>query len=225
MLASLTFFLHSICTCPVYTVHHLWQFSHCTDLTPGCAVGLVDSCLASVTSRQLTDEPIRIPAGNRSKDKPRPLAPVHPYVERIIGQLLMMASSDIDGGVRRATIECLLSAFDPRKHYSLKPFFTHADSVAALTLCLNDVVPHVRLAALSIMGHISRLNSAAASPVLRRYLEQLLTDIEHCPDSHRLDDSTMLLAEMIHQVRLRSLALFGTGQGCKRCRSFCDPSC
>ena len=90
----------------------------------------------------------------------------------------------------------------PCRQYSLKPFFTNSDAVRALTLCLNDVVPHVRLAALTMLGRLARLNPAAATPVLRRCLEQLLTDIEHCPDSRRLDDSTMLLAEMIRQVRL-----------------------
>ena len=87
------------------------------------------------------------------------------------------------------------------RQYSLKPFFTNSDAVRALTLCLNDVVPHVRLAALTMLGRLARLNAAAATPVLRRCLEQLLTDIEHCPDARRLDDSTMLLAEMIRQVR------------------------
>lgn len=126
---------------------------------------------------------------------------MHPYVERIVSHLLMMAASDVDAAVRRSTIECLLSAFDARKLFSLRTFFTHADAVAAIALCLNDVVPGVRLAALTITGRVSRLNPAAATPVLRRYLEQLLTDIEYCADSRRLDDSTMLLAEMIHQVR------------------------
>jgi serine/threonine-protein kinase mTOR len=156
--------------------------------------------LLPLRRRSLTDEPANghAPGG---QDKPRPLAPVHPFVERITSHLLTLAASDVDGGVRRATIECLLSAFDARKQYSLRQFFTHADAVAALTLCLNDVVPAVRLAALTIMGRIARLNPAAATPVLRRYLEQLLTDIEHCPDARRLEDSTMLLTEMIHQAR------------------------
>ena len=150
--------------------------------------------------RSLTDEPNGLASNNGIKEKPRPLAPVHPIVERIAGHMLTLAASDIDGGVRRSTIECLLSAFSSNHTYSLKQFLTHAGAVRALTLCLNDTMPRVRLAALTIMGRIARINPAAATPVLRRCLEQLLTDIEHCPDARRLEDSTALLAEMIHQV-------------------------
>jgi hypothetical protein len=149
----------------------------------------------------MTDEPLRARAPN-SKERPRPLAPIHVFIERMLTQLLTMAACDTDSTVRLSTIVCLRSTFEPRRHLGLRTFFTRTDTVRSLSLCLNDSVPAVRLAALTIVGHVSRINRAVAFPVLRHYLEQLLVEIEHCGDSQRLEDSTTLLAEMICQVRI-----------------------
>ena len=65
--------------------------------------------------RQLEEEAAGRHCTNGKTSSARPLAPVHPFVERIIGHLLTMAASDIDAGVRRATVECLLSAFESDK--------------------------------------------------------------------------------------------------------------
>jgi hypothetical protein len=147
----------------------------------------------------MTVEPIRA-KGASDKQRPRPLAQIHIFIDRMITQLLAMAACDTDCGVRLATIECLRSTFEPNRQLTLRTFFTRTDTVRNLAICLNDSVPAVRLAALTMVGQVSRINRAVAFPVLRRYLEQLLVDIEHCGDSQGLEDATTLLAEMICQV-------------------------
>jgi serine/threonine-protein kinase mTOR len=123
----------------------------------------------------------------------------HAVVECIVGQLLTMAASDMDASVRRAVVESFLPTFEEEgcDGKSLQTIFAQADSASALTVCLNDVSQHVRLASLTIMGKIAQFNPAAASPVLRRHLQQLLADFESSPDSARLDATTVLLSKMI----------------------------
>lgn len=130
----------------------------------------------------------------------------HFAVEHIVKQLLTMAAADMDPAVRRAIVERFLPAFlddggpdaGPDEE-GLLMFFAQAESANALTLCLNDTNAHVRLASLTIMGKIARLNPAVSFPVLRRHLQQLLGDFSSSADSARLDETAVLLSAMIEQ--------------------------
>ena len=134
----------------------------------------------------------------------------HCAVEHIIKQLLTMAAADMDPAVRRAIVERFLPSFlgpdasgsadgGPSHDEGLLMFFAQVESANALTLCLNDTNAHVRLASLTIMGKIARLNPAVSFPVLRRHLQQLLGDFSSSADSARLDETAVLLSAMIEQ--------------------------
>lgn len=151
---------------------------------------------------QLAEEP--------SFEQSERLRAAHATVERIVSALLRLAVSDLDAGVRRAAAECFRGTVtrpatrEGSAAGSLIMFFAQASATRALTLCLNDPSAPVRVATLTVLGHLVASNPAAAFPVLRRHLHQLLADIQHGPDSKRLDEAALLLAEMVEQVRLRS---------------------
>ena len=56
-------------------------------------------------------------------------------------------------------------------------------SLRGLFIALNDESSAVRALAIRLAGHISGLNPAYVMPALRRHLMQLLSDMDHSPDS------------------------------------------
>jgi serine/threonine-protein kinase mTOR len=61
-----------------------------------------------------------------------------------------------------------------------------ADCLRALFIALNDESLEVRATTIKVLGRLAAWNPAYVSPALRRHVLQLLTDMEHSPDSkHR----------------------------------------
>lgn len=66
---------------------------------------------------------------------------------------------------------------------ALDPFLAQADALRPLFVALNDEGVAVRATAVRLVGRLAGWNPAYAAPALRRHLLQLLTDMEHSPDS------------------------------------------
>jgi FKBP12-rapamycin complex-associated protein len=66
---------------------------------------------------------------------------------------------------------------------SLDAYLAQADALRPLFVALNDESVAVRATAVRLVGRLAAWNPAYVAPALRRHLLQLLTDMEHSPDS------------------------------------------
>lgn len=67
-------------------------------------------------------------------------------------------------------------------------------------MALNDESKDVRATAVQLVGRLAAWNPAYVAPALRRHLLQLLTDMDHSPDSKQRDDSAYLLNCLINSA-------------------------
>ncbi|KAI8476695.1 MAG: hypothetical protein J3K34DRAFT_222028 [Monoraphidium minutum] len=91
----------------------------------------------------------------------------------------MAAVADTSEHVRRSVLKALADAS------SLDAYLAQADSLRPLFVALNDESVAVRATAVRLVGRLAGWNPAYVAPALRRHLLQLLTDMEHSPDSRR----------------------------------------
>eukprot|EP00878_Enallax_costatus_P008272 GHUV01008648.1.p1 GENE.GHUV01008648.1~~GHUV01008648.1.p1 ORF type:complete len:2405 (+),score=620.50 GHUV01008648.1:939-7217(+) len=115
-------------------------------------------------------------------------------IEAVVGKLLMAAVADTSERVRRTVLEALTSS------PALDKYLAQADCLRALFVALNDESRDVRATALKLVGRLEKLNAAYVAPALRRHLLQLLTDMDHSPDSRQRDDSAYLLNCLINSA-------------------------
>ena len=67
----------------------------------------------------------------------------------------------------------------------LDSHLAQAETLRSLFIALNDESSAVRSLSIRLAGHISSVNPAYVGPALRRHLLQLLSDMEHSPDSRQ----------------------------------------
>ena len=108
-------------------------------------------------------------------------------IEAVVGRLLMAAVADTSEQVRRAVLRALAESS------SLDAYLAQADALQPLFVALNDESVAVRATAVRLVGRLAAWNPAYAAPALRRHLLQLLSDMEHAPDSRQREDAASLL--------------------------------
>eukprot|EP00879_Flechtneria_rotunda_P007003 GHRR01007352.1.p1 GENE.GHRR01007352.1~~GHRR01007352.1.p1 ORF type:complete len:2075 (+),score=775.15 GHRR01007352.1:2-6226(+) len=115
-------------------------------------------------------------------------------VEVVVNKLLMSAVADTSERVRRTVLEALTNS------PALDEYLSQADCLRALFVALNDESTNVRATAVQLVGRLAAWNPAYVAPALRRHLLQLLTDMDHSPDSKQRDDSAYLVNCLINSA-------------------------
>ena len=94
-------------------------------------------------------------------------------------RLLASAVADPSVTVRRTILEALSCTT------ALESHLAQAECLRSLFVALNDESSHVRSLTIQLAGAISHTNPAYVMPALRRHLMQLLSDMDHSPDSRQ----------------------------------------
>ena len=81
--------------------------------------------------------------------------------------------------MRRTILEAL------SRTTALEHHLAQAECLRSLFVALNDESSTVRSLTIQLAGHISATNPAYVMPALRRHLMQLLSDMDHSPDSRQ----------------------------------------
>lgn len=108
-------------------------------------------------------------------------------IDGIVQRLLASAVADPSVGVRRTVLESLANGD------ALDSHLAQAESLRSLFIALNDESSTVRSLSIRLAGHISSVNPAYVGPALRRHLLQLLSDMEHSPDSRQREGTEILV--------------------------------
>eukprot|EP00887_Chlorella_sp_A99_P006163 scaffold3.g6163.t1 len=116
----------------------------------------------------------------------------HRAIDKIVQRLLSAAVADPASRVRTAILAALT------KTEALDSHLAQAESLRTLFVALNDESSKVRSLAIQLAGHLSATNPAYVMPALRRHLMQLLSDMDHSPDSRQREESVKLLGVLIH---------------------------
>jgi FKBP12-rapamycin complex-associated protein len=96
-----------------------------------------------------------------------------------VQRLLSSAVADPSVAVRRTVLEALSRAS------ALEGHLAQAECLRSLFVALNDESSRVRSLAIQVAGALSGANPAYVLPALRRHLMQLLSDMDHSPDSRQ----------------------------------------
>lgn len=96
-----------------------------------------------------------------------------------VQRLLASAVADPSVTVRRTILEAL------SRTAALEHHLAQAECLRSLFVALNDESSTVRSLTIQLAGHISATNPAYVMPALRRHLMQLLSDMDHSPDSRQ----------------------------------------
>ena len=103
----------------------------------------------------------------------------HPLLLQTVQRLLASAVADPSVTVRRTILEALSQTS------ALESHLAQAECLRSLFVVLNDESSIVRSLTIQLAGHISPTNPAYVMPALRRHLMQLLSDMDHSPDSRQ----------------------------------------
>lgn len=110
-------------------------------------------------------------------------------VFEVVEKLLMVGVSDPEPGIRVAVYKSLDSRFDV--------FLCRQSCIKNLLISLNDEFLSIRRLVLQIVGRVMNRNPAFVMPSLRRYLIQLLTEIQFSNDNAAREESSKLLTTLI----------------------------
>lgn len=102
-----------------------------------------------------------------------------PLLPQTVQRLLACAVADPSVTVRRTVLEALA------RTSALEGHLAQAECLRCLFVALNDESPAVRSLTIQLAGGISGANPAHVLPALRRHLMQLLSDMDHSPDSRQ----------------------------------------
>ncbi|DBA66640.1 TPA: hypothetical protein ACH3X2_002209 [Trebouxia sp. C0005] len=115
-------------------------------------------------------------------------------VEAVVERLLTSAVADMAVPVRRTVLESMKQMSD------LDSYLAQADCLRPLFVALNDEAGVVRALAIRVVGRLAGRNPAYVMPALRRHLMQLLSDMDHLPDSRHREEGAHLLGCLIHSA-------------------------
>lgn len=115
------------------------------------------------------------------RQEPQPAAPAAParHAAQTVQRLLASAVADPSVTVRHTILEAL------SRTTALETHLAQAECLRSLFVALNDESSTVRSLTIQLAGHISPANPAYVMPALRRHLMQLLSDMDHSPDSRQ----------------------------------------
>ncbi|KAI3435635.1 hypothetical protein D9Q98_001694 [Chlorella vulgaris] len=115
-------------------------------------------------------------------------------VDKTVQRLLASAVADPSVNVRRTILEAL------SRTAALESHLAQAECLRSLFVALNDESSRVRALTIQLAGAISPTNPAYVMPALRRHLMQLLSDMDHSPDSRQREESARLLGVLIRSA-------------------------
>lgn len=110
-------------------------------------------------------------------------------VQIVLQKLLKMAVTDSQYDIRLDILKALDSKLDAH--------LSQPANVKVLFVAVNDEVFLVRLAAISVLGRLSRINPAYVVPSLRKTMIELLTDLEYSKNSRSKEESARLLSALM----------------------------
>lgn len=105
-------------------------------------------------------------------------------------RLLASAVADPSVAVRRTILEAL------SRTTALETHLAQAECLRSLFVALNDESSTVRSLTIQLAGAISPTNPAYVMPALRRHLMQLLSDMDHSPDSRQREGGVRVTGGM-----------------------------
>ncbi|KAJ7170509.1 phosphatidylinositol 3-kinase [Mycena crocata] len=111
-------------------------------------------------------------------------------ISDVLNKLLTVGIADPDASIRKAVLSSLHSGFD--KHLA------QAENVRSLFIALNDEVFENRVAAVTLIGRLSKNNPAYVVPSLRKTLIQLLTELEYSNVKRSREECTSLLTMLVN---------------------------
>ena len=112
-------------------------------------------------------------------------------IDSIVLRLLSLSVIDPSARVRVAIFDSLASST------SLDPHIGQPESLRNLFIAFNDEVPLVRSLAIRLAGRLLSVNPAYISPALRKYMLQLIIDLDKSPDAHQREEGANLLCVLI----------------------------
>ncbi|KAK7025239.1 Serine/threonine-protein kinase TOR [Favolaschia claudopus] len=111
-------------------------------------------------------------------------------ISDVLDKLLTVAIADPEPSIRMVVLTSLHANFD--KHLA------QAENVRSLFIALNDEVFENRLAAVTLIGRLSKNNPAYVVPSLRKTLIQLLTELEYSTVRRNREECTSLLTMLVN---------------------------
>ncbi|KAJ6515088.1 phosphatidylinositol 3-kinase [Mycena vitilis] len=111
-------------------------------------------------------------------------------ISDVLNKLLTVGIADPDPSIRKVVLSSLHSGFD--KHLA------QAENVRSLFIALNDEVFENRVAAVALIGRLSKNNPAYIVPSLRKTLIQLLTELEYSTVKRAREECTSLLTMLVN---------------------------
>ncbi|KAJ7429881.1 phosphatidylinositol 3-kinase [Mycena galericulata] len=111
-------------------------------------------------------------------------------ISDVLNKLLTVGIADPDASIRKVVLSSLHTGFD--KHLA------QAENVRSLFIALNDEVFENRIAAVNLIGRLSKNNPAYVVPSLRKTLIQLLTELEYSTVKRSREECTSLLTMLVN---------------------------
>ncbi|KAJ7247605.1 atypical/PIKK/FRAP protein kinase [Mycena haematopus] len=111
-------------------------------------------------------------------------------ISDVLNKLLTVGIADPDASIRKVVLTNLHTGFD--KHLA------QAENVRSLFIALNDEVFDNRVAAVALIGRMSKHNPAYVVPSLRKTLIQLLTELEYSTIKRSREECTSLLTMLVN---------------------------
>jgi len=112
-------------------------------------------------------------------------------IDNIVLRLLSLSVIDASARVRIAIFDSLANST------ALDPHIGQPESLRDLFIAFNDEVPVVRSLAIRLAGRLMSVNPAYIGPALRKYMLQLITDLDTSPDAHQRVEGADLLCVLI----------------------------
>lgn len=119
-------------------------------------------------------------------------------IEDIIASLVASAVSDVASAVRLCVVRALDARYDR--------FLCQGHHLSELSLLLQDEVISIRADGLRLLGRLASLNPAPILPVMRKYLGELVTELQCSHDAGRgREEATKLLVVFLRCSPLQRL--------------------
>ena len=119
-------------------------------------------------------------------------------IEEVLGALLQVAVSDSSAVVRLCVVRALDSRYDM--------FLAQTHHLQVIFVLLQDETLGTRAAGLRLLGRLSSINPATILPVLRIFLEHLITELKCGVDTGRgREEATRLLVVFLRAKALQRL--------------------
>ena len=119
-------------------------------------------------------------------------------IEECLGELLRVAISDPSAVVRLCVVRALDSRYDP--------YLCQSHHLQSLFLMLSDEALATRAAGLQLLGRLTLINPAPILPVLRKFLINLIVELQCAVDTGRgREEATRLLVVFLRAKLLQRL--------------------